>query len=94
MFDFEELSWIDPVACNKELIETFEKVAKEQRMKYIKMPSGAAHDSQMVSNIAPVGMLFVPSKGGVSHSPHEWTDWKDIEKGANVMLNALIELNS
>jgi len=94
MFDFEELSWINPVACEKELISAFERVAKEQHLKYIKMPSGAAHDAQMVSNITPVGMLFVPSKGGVSHSPHEWTDYKDIENGANVLLNTIIELNT
>lgn len=92
-FDFEELSFIDPVACNKKLIASFEKVSKKLDVNYITMPSGAAHDAQMVANIAPVGMLFVPSKGGVSHSPHEWTDWRDIETGANVLLNTVLELN-
>ncbi len=93
-FDFEELSWIVPVACDKELIGTFEKVANQLGYNYMMLPSGAAHDSQMVASIAQVGMLFVPSKGGVSHSPHEWTDWLDIEKGANVLLNTLLELNN
>ena len=92
-FDFEELSWIDPVACDKKIISSLEKVSKQLGVNYITMPSGAAHDAQMVSNIAPIGMLFVPSKGGVSHSPHEWTDWRDIETGANVLLNTLLELN-
>lgn len=92
-FDFEELSFIKPVACSKKLISAFEKTAEALDVSYINMPSGAAHDSQMVANIAPVGMLFVPSKGGVSHSPHEWTDWRDIETGANVLLHTLIELN-
>ena len=92
-FEFEELSWIDPVACDKKLIDTFETVSKELKVNYLLMPSGAAHDAQMVANIAPVGMLFVPSKGGVSHSPHEWTDWQDIETGANVLLNTLLEIN-
>jgi N-carbamoyl-L-amino-acid hydrolase len=92
-FDFEELSWIDPVACDKKLIASFEKVSGKMGVNYITMPSGAAHDAQMVSAIAPVGILFVPSKGGVSHSPHEWTDWHDIETGANVLLHTLLELN-
>lgn len=92
-FDFEELSWIDPVACDEKLIAAFEKVSQNLSVNYITMPSGAAHDAQMVSAIAPVGMLFVPSKGGISHSPHEWTDWHDIETGANVLLNTLMELN-
>lgn len=94
MFEFEELSWIDPVKCDKELISVLEKVSKEQKINYITMPSGAAHDAQMVASIAPIGMLFVPSKGGVSHTPHEWTDWRDIETGANVMLEAILNINS
>ena len=92
-FDFEELSWIDPVACDQKLITSFENVSKRLDINYITMPSGAAHDAQMIANIAPVGMLFVPSKGGISHSPHEWTDWRDIETGANVLLNTVLDLN-
>ena len=56
------------------------------------MPSGAAHDAQILADIARTAMIFVPSKGGKSHSPAEWTDWKDIEAGANLLLAALIEL--
>jgi N-carbamoyl-L-amino-acid hydrolase len=93
MFTFEELSWIDPVACDKRLISVFEKSAKKLDLGFTTMPSGAAHDAQMVATIAPVGMLFVPSKGGVSHSPYEWTDWQDIEAGANVLLHSILELN-
>lgn len=92
MFEFEELSWIDPVACHKDVVSVIENVSRQQNVNYIKMPSGAAHDTQMVANLAPVGMIFVPSKKGVSHSPHEWTDWRDIETGANVLLYTLLEL--
>lgn len=92
MFKFEELSWIDPVACDDNLVATIENVSRNQNVNYLKMPSGAAHDAQMVANLAPVGMIFVPSKKGVSHSPHEWTDWRDIETGTNVLLNTLLEL--
>lgn len=92
-FNFDELSWIDPVACDRRLIHAFESAAQAGSVPYVAMPSGAAHDAQMIAAIAPVGMLFVPSKGGVSHSPHEWTDWQDIETGANVLLRTIIELN-
>jgi N-carbamoyl-L-amino-acid hydrolase len=93
MFEFEELSWIAPVVCDPTLVNIFETTASDSNVAYLKLPSGAAHDTQMISSIAPVGMFFVPSKGGVSHSPHEWTDWKDIEIGANVLLNSLLALN-
>ena len=56
------------------------------------MPSGAAHDTQILATITPAGMIFVPSKAGRSHSPAEWTAWEDIEHGANVLLNTLYSL--
>ena len=58
----------------------------------IKMLSGAAHDAQLVGRVAPMAMVFVPSKGGLSHSPSEWTAWEDIEAGANLMLATLYQL--
>jgi N-carbamoyl-L-amino-acid hydrolase len=58
------------------------------------MPSGAAHDAQTMSSIAPVAMIFVPSQNGVSHSPAEWTAWSDIEAGANLMQHTLMDLIS
>ena len=45
-----------------------------------------------MTEITQAGMFFVPSVGGVSHSPDEWTHWDDVEKGANLLLNAAIEL--
>jgi beta-ureidopropionase / N-carbamoyl-L-amino-acid hydrolase len=56
------------------------------------MPSGAVHDAQSMAAIAPAGMIFVPSRGGRSHSPAEHTDWEDIENGANVLLATLTDL--
>lgn len=93
-FDFEELSWITPVACDKKITEILEETVKQLNLPYQKMPSGAAHDAQMVASLAPVNLIFVPSKGGISHSAHEWTDWQDIENGGNVMLNTLLTLST
>ncbi len=92
LFDFEEVSWIDPVECDARIKKSIETQAKKLDLSYKIMPSGAAHDAQMISRISPIGMIFVPSKGGVSHSPNEWTDWHHIESGANLMLHTIIDL--
>ena len=54
------------------------------------MPSGAGHDAQEIAHIAPMGMIFVPSVGGISHSPREFTKAEDVAHGADVLLNAVI----
>ena len=53
------------------------------------MPSGAGHDAQAMAQIGPVGMIFVPSIGGISHSPKEFSRPEDIANGANVLLQTL-----
>lgn len=92
-FDFNEVSVIEPVACNDAIKQSIEANAKSLNYGYKLMPSGAAHDAQMMAKVAPIGMIFVPSKNGVSHSPHEWTDWHHIEQGANLMLNTILDLS-
>jgi N-carbamoyl-L-amino-acid hydrolase len=57
------------------------------------MPSGAGHDAQSIAQLAPVGMIFIPSLGGISHSPKEKSRSKDIEAGANVLLRSLLTLD-
>jgi N-carbamoyl-L-amino-acid hydrolase len=54
--------------------------------------SGAGHDGQSLAGLCPVGMIFVPSVGGTSHSPHEFTNWEACVKGANVLLRAVLRL--
>jgi len=57
------------------------------------LPSGAGHDAQMVAALCPMGMIFVPSVGGISHSPRELTSWDDCTRGAEVLLGAVPELD-
>ena len=59
-----------------------------------RMPSGAGHDAQEIAHIAPMGMIFVPSVGGISHSPRELSRPEDIVNGANVLLNAVISADA
>jgi len=57
------------------------------------MPSGAGHDAQDIARIAPIGMIFVPSVGGISHSPKEFTTVSDMTNGASVLTQAILKLD-
>lgn len=61
-------------------------------LKTMHLPSGAGHDAQMMAKVMPMGMVFVPSRAGISHSPKEWADWKDCVNGANVLLEVVREM--
>lgn len=92
MFEFDVLSEIDPVKCDATVRDVIQSVAGAMNVDYSCLPSGAAHDAQMMADLTPVGMIFVPSKDGRSHSPAEWSSWESIEIGANCLLNSLYRL--
>lgn len=54
------------------------------------LPSGAGHDAQVLAQLGPMGMIFVPSVGGISHSPKEFSRWADCANGANVLLQTIL----
>ena len=58
------------------------------------MPSGAGHDAQMLARVCPTGMIFVPSRNGISHNPSEHTDREDLIAGANVLLQSMLTLDA
>ncbi len=91
-FEFNVQGEILPVASEERLVNILQTEAKRLGLNFQHMLSGAAHDAQLVGRIAPMAMIFVPSKGGLSHSPAEWTAWEDVEAGANLMLAALCQL--
>jgi N-carbamoyl-L-amino-acid hydrolase len=57
------------------------------------MQSGAGHDAQEIALIAPVAMIFVPSVGGISHSPKEFTKAVNMANGANVLLQTILKID-
>ncbi|MBL7848234.1 MAG: Zn-dependent hydrolase [Cyclobacteriaceae bacterium] len=67
--------------------------AKELGLTTQLMPSGAGHDAQDMATIAPTGMIFVPSKNGVSHAPDEYTSPQDMANGASVLLQTILKLD-
>ena len=92
MFEYEQSSWLDPVDCSPAIIELLESRAEAGGYDWVRMPSGAGHDTQFMTQITNAGMIFVPSVGGISHAPDEWTHWEDIEAGCNLLLDAVLEL--
>jgi N-carbamoyl-L-amino-acid hydrolase len=83
-----------PVKLSEEIVRTIEKAAIQTGVKFKRMASGAGHDTQNMASITRAGMIFVPSIKGISHSPMEWSEWDDIEKGASVLTGALKYLSN
>ncbi|WP_067034742.1 Zn-dependent hydrolase [Allomuricauda sp. CP2A] len=83
----------EPALTDPQIQKEIEGSAKALGLTYNYMPSGAGHDAQDMARIAPTGMIFVPSKGGISHSPKEFTSAKDMANGANVLLNTILALD-
>ncbi len=74
---------------DERVVGALEEAARASGEPYMRMPSGAAHDTMCVAGRVPSAMVFVPCEGGVSHSPEERADPEDAALGAEVMLNAI-----
>ena len=57
------------------------------------MNSGAGHDAQNMAEVVKTGMIFIPSVKGISHSPMEWSEWNDLEKGVEVLVETVKKLS-
>lgn len=68
--------------------------AKEVGFATMDLPSGAGHDAQNVARFAPVGMIFVPSRGGISHAPTEYTAPDQVANGAEVLYRTILKLDA
>jgi N-carbamoyl-L-amino-acid hydrolase len=79
-----------PVACDPKLCDLIAQAAQMANASARTLVSGAGHDAAFVARIAPSAMIFVPSLGGRSHCPEEWTDPEALALGADVLLNTLL----
>jgi N-carbamoyl-L-amino-acid hydrolase len=68
------------------------RACKTLGLSHMPLASGAGHDAQSMADVCPAGMFFVPSVGGASHSAREFTEWEDCLNGANVLLQAALEM--
>ncbi len=90
--DWEITGEHDPAPCDPELIATFAAAAHSQGIPHMLIPSGAAHDAQQMSAVARIGMIFVRSKDGRSHTPAEFTSVDDATAGIEVLAASLHRL--
>ena len=81
-----------PVVLDEHFIRLLQRSCEEKGIPYEVMPSGAGHDAMQMAKITRAGMIFVPSKRGISHSPQEWTDPEDICLGAQLLLETMIRV--
>jgi hydantoinase/carbamoylase family amidase len=81
-----------PVQCDALVVQAAEAACRELGLSFRTMTSGAYHDAMIMGRRVPVGMVFVPSAGGVSHHPDEYTAPEDLERGVRVLAGTLARL--
>lgn len=82
-----------PALTDKKLQQIINTNAKALGFSTKFMQSGAGHDSQHMASIAPSAMIFIPSVGGISHSPKEFSTTIDMANGANVLLQTILAID-
>jgi len=82
-----------PAPTDPRVRQLIAETARELGLSTIFLPSGAGHDAQNMARIAPTGMIFVPSVGGISHSPKEYTRPEDLANGATVLLHTILKID-
>jgi beta-ureidopropionase / N-carbamoyl-L-amino-acid hydrolase len=93
-YAWRHLAEFDPVEFDASVIDLVESTARRLGLSVMRLPSGAGHDAQMLARVCPTGMVFVPSRGGVSHNPTEYTSPEHLGAGAQVLAEVLAELAS
>ena len=92
-FQFQQTINIVPEPTNDVIIKAISEASNDLKLKSKFMPSGAGHDAQEIAQICPIGMIFIPSKNGISHSPKEYSTANDISNGANVLLHTVLKID-
>ena len=81
-----------PTPLSERVQQAFGQVCETLGLSHVPLVSYAGHDAQSLAHLCPVGMIFVPSVDGASHSPREFTEWEDCVNGANVLLQAAVHI--
>ena len=93
-FSFSPISATGKAALTSNTIkDVIEQKSHDLGYTTLRMPSGAGHDSQEMALLGPIGMIFIPSKGGISHSPEEYSTFEQMANGTNVLLNTILSLD-
>jgi beta-ureidopropionase / N-carbamoyl-L-amino-acid hydrolase len=89
---WRRLARFEPVDFAPAIVDLVERTAGRLGHSVMRLPSGAGHDAQMLARVCPTGMVFVPSRDGVSHNPAEFTEPDDLAAGVAVLAQVLVEL--
>jgi len=92
-FEFKQTNSTPPAPTDVRVQRVIDESAKQLGFTTKLMPSGAGHDAQEMAHLGPIGMIFIPSVDGISHSPREFSRPQDIANGANVLLHTLLKLD-
>ena len=92
-FHFDQHALSAPALTDGHLQALIGESAKRLGLSAKRMPSGAGHDAQEMALLGPIGMIFIPSVGGLSHAPKEFSRPGDIENGANVLLETVLSVD-
>ena len=87
--EIAEQGWLPPTRLDPAVSERLVSLAAAAGAPAVVMSSGAGHDAQTFARHVPAGLIFVPSVGGLSHAPGEWTEWPDIACGATLLARAI-----
>jgi beta-ureidopropionase / N-carbamoyl-L-amino-acid hydrolase len=93
-FEFKQVTSSKPAPTDARFRRAIDEAAKQLGFTTKQLPSGAGHDAQEIAHLCPIGMIFVPSRDGISHSPREYSSPQDITNGTNVLLHALLKLDA
>lgn len=93
-FGFHEFVSHESALCDARVRALIGASARSLGFTTVSLPSGAGHDAQNLARVCPMGMIFIPSVGGISHSPREFSRPGDITNGANVLLGAVLALDA
>jgi allantoate deiminase len=88
-FELEPTYLLEPLELDPTLVAAVERAAAEEGATSRRMPSGAGHDAMVIGRQVPAAMIFVPSRGGISHSPEEYSSPSEVELGMRVLAATL-----
>ncbi len=91
--EIDLLSFEAPVVIAEDVQDRLEAAGRHLGISVRRLPSYAGHDANQMAKIAPIGVLFVPSRGGRSHCAEEWTGFADVTQGVRVLAEALLEFD-
>lgn len=91
--NIEPLQRVAPAPCDNTIQTAIKESCQEIGVEPFSLSSGAGHDGMHLTELCPIGMIFVRSKDGISHNPEEWSSKEDCADGANVLYNTVLKLD-